>query len=151
MLVLIRSPLATPSPRGTYRRLVVLTGARVLAAIENADDEDKMPAGTYELVMATMATKTDSAGKRVKGLWLPGGQLFGHPANHADQLEGCWAPGYVALTTKHGVGQSRFAMAQIFRDLGGFEEKRRVPFTCIELDAQEADNLSFIAPSGPVL
>lgn len=121
-----RTPVVKRLGRGAAARiLIVETPSFVLPGIENADDPDKMPSGAYDLVMATMATAS------MRGLWLPGTQLFGHPANWPHQLKGCWAIG--RARDGHGVLASRQAFQDLFADLGGFVEGERVPVQVIEL------------------
>ena len=90
----------------------------VVPGIENGSDPDKMPAGRHTLIMTRMATS------KTRALWLPGTELFGHPANSPDQLKGCWAIG--EMMRSYGVADSRAAFSDLFGALGGWEEGHRV-------------------------
>ncbi len=133
MLILLRSPSVTPTSRGQVRRLAFITSKGVLAGIENAADRDQLPEGDYELIMATMRSA------QMEALWLKDTKLFIHPANFADQLEGCAAPGYYSAD---GVNLSRDSMNLIFESLGGFREGESVPFRCVTLNVSDNMNLT---------
>lgn len=112
-------------------------------AIENASDPDKMPTGRYDLVMTRMASSKRPA------LLKEGTALFLHGLSNGDEVfeswhkprtgspkyvKGCPMPG-MALTRGGYVEDTEGAMRGIFAALGGFEERKRVPFECIEYGA----------------
>lgn len=126
MLTLYRTPFVADHRRfGTLRRILVVgPSGEAYAGIENAVDKDKMPAGEHELIMATMSKA------KLAGLWLPGTELFGHPANYAMELSGCWA---IGRATEFGVTASAMTFGRLFDELGGFLEGRKIPFRCYEV------------------
>jgi len=121
------------APRGSTRRLSVSVEndcgrtIRYFPGIENAGAAG-MPAGEHALVMATMASKG------YRSLWLEDTQLFGHPANWADQLRGCWAIG--SELWAEGVGRSVPAFNNLWDALGGYEEGRKIPTTIVDYVAR---------------
>ncbi len=121
----------------------VEVGSNQWFAIENASDPDKMPVGRYDLVMTRMASSKRPA------LLKEGTALFLHGLSNGDEVfeswhkprtgspkyvKGCPMPG-MALTRGGYVEDTEGAMRGIFDALGGFEERKRVPFECIEYGA----------------
>jgi len=139
MLTLIR-PTALdpePTPRGPLRRILFVLDGEIYAGIEHGTDPDRIPVGGYELEMATMHRA------RMRALWVVNTKLFIHAANYADELEGCASPG---TASPNGVRESGNAMDRFLRVHGGFKEKRKVPFRCIELNADGWHNIRSTIP-----
>lgn len=117
---------------GRYRILLIMAwrgcSVRFFQGIENADDPDKIPTGTHILVMTTMATA------RLKAIWLPGTQLFGHVANYARQLKGCFSIGRLVPS---GVLSSRSTWDALFKWLDGHAEGKEIHVTVTEMGDQD--------------
>lgn len=126
MITIHRTGSITESRRGRARRLIVVTRNLVFPAIENADDEDQIPAGEHSLVMTKMARA------RLHAFWLRGTELFVHSANHPVQLKGCIAPGLTM--TRDGVASSQAAMAALIMDVSprGFVDGLEIPTIVID-------------------
>lgn len=128
-----RLPVVQNTKQGQLRRLAVSVEdgdgrvIRYYPGIENASYSARVPAGSGELVMTKMATK------RHRALWLEDTRVFGHPANWARQLQGCWAIGNELYP--EGVGYSEPAFENLWHALGGWREGKRVPYTAIEYEA----------------
>lgn len=133
---MLRSQVVEKTSRGTVRRLAfILPLGTILGGIENAEDEDLIPTGNYNVFMIRMR------GSKLPALWVPSdvvgvkqSHLCVHAANYADQLRGCAAPGDARA---NGVLHSGLAMQQIFDAFRGFRENAQIPFACRVLTPQE--------------
>jgi hypothetical protein len=93
--------------------------------IERMDGYKWLRPDNYE---AEFGEWTSSSGKKSKAIRVLGeysqGRIYFHPANKPVELAGCIAPGKTKTST--GVGDSRNALLEMFDELGGYVEGKKL-------------------------
>ncbi|MEM8500197.1 MAG: DUF5675 family protein [Pseudomonadota bacterium] len=94
-------------------------------SIERMDGYKWLRPGSYECEFGVW---TSSSGKKSQAIRVLGdyskGRIYIHPANKPSQLAGCIAPG--VTKTDIGVGRSKEALLEIFRECGGYVEGKKI-------------------------
>lgn len=133
MIDMIRLDRMGSTPWGTFGTLRLVDGT-AFPTVErgweyNARGKSCIPAGVYTLNMRSSGIVSRTSGGEFKRGWEVTGVrdrslIMIHPANWADELEGCIAPGraHTVINGKPGVSASRAAFKDLMHRLAKREQ-----------------------------